>query len=71
MAEIKCTVDSCVYYDNKMCTANKIEVAKNIKTAGGYEMEAATESAIFDNKGMTKNSNETKCNTFKPKNTKQ
>ena len=71
MSKIKCSVDNCVYYDNNMCTAKKIEVDKNIKTSGGYEMEAATETAIFDNTGITKNSNETKCKTFKPKNSKQ
>ncbi|MGM0410528.1 MAG: DUF1540 domain-containing protein [Bacillota bacterium] len=70
MAEIKCTVENCLYYKNKVCTADKIEIAQNIKTGGGYEMEAATESAIFDNTGMTKNPNETKCNTFKAKNSK-
>ncbi|MFW6281914.1 MAG: DUF1540 domain-containing protein [bacterium] len=60
--KIKCTVDTCQYYKNNVCTADHIEVAKNVMY-GGVDME----TGIMNNQNKTTSSNETKCITYKPK----
>ncbi len=57
--EVKCTVDECHYWQDNICTAEKIEVAKN------FMGESNIEAGIIGKK--SKNSAQTMCNTFKPK----
>jgi len=59
LAEIKCTVDNCYYWDSgNICAADAIEIAKNF--FGDDKMEAGYLGA------EPAKSNQTKCVTFKP-----
>ena len=57
--EVKCTVDSCHYWKDNICTAETIEVAKN------FMDESNMETGIIGEKSNV--SAQTMCNTFKPK----
>ena len=61
MTDVKCEVDNCMYFKNNICTADQIEVSKNI--TGGVDIEAG----VMGNKKVNSNtSDQTKCVTFKP-----
>ena len=60
MSDIKCGVNNCQYWENNICTAEQIEVAKNFLE--NNDMEAGMMGKGSDN------SSQTKCVTFKSKN---
>ncbi len=61
MSKIKCSVDSCNYWESNKCTADQIEVAKNfVQTRNDMEAGNIGSASV--------NSNETQCLTFKPAN---
>lgn len=60
MTEVKCTVNNCHYWENNICKAEEIQVAKNF--LGNNDMEAGMMGKDSDT------SSQTKCVTFIPKN---
>ena len=56
--KVRCAVDNCKFYENKLCSADEIEVAKNF--LGKNDMEAGQMGKKSDKSGQTK------CVTFKP-----
>ncbi|MFW6238294.1 MAG: DUF1540 domain-containing protein [Halanaerobiales bacterium] len=56
--KVKCSVDNCHFYENDLCTAGEIEVAKNF--LGKNDMEAGKMGEKSDMSAQTK------CVTFKP-----
>jgi hypothetical protein len=64
--QVKCKVDSCVYWDEgNVCGADGIEVDNSMMNVGDAMMEIGELGKGADE---AKNSDETCCTTFKPKN---
>lgn len=62
MTEVKCSVNTCNYWQKNKCIAEQIEVAPNADPERKMDMEAGSFQKQSDN------SAETKCVTFRPNN---
>mgnify|MGYP006280576661 CR=1 FL=1 len=63
MSKIGCSVQSCKYWKNDICTANEIQVNLN-ERATNTNMEVGTIGSTNNN---AKTSPETQCTTFIPR----
>lgn len=66
MTDIRCTVRNCHYWDDDVCTADKINVAtdQDMSVAEGAMMEIGE---IGEETKKARTSPQTQCVTFRPK----
>lgn len=64
MAKIGCSVQSCKYWQNNLCTAAEIQVNLNENTGYNTDMEIGRLSSVQTNANT---SPETQCTTFVPR----